>query len=230
MNRIEEMKSNIERQKGRQELRTLTIEKKKGTIESLKRSLRYAEQAQQIIQAVSQLTQETLEYRVSEIVTMALSGVFEDPYELIVEFVPKRGKTEANIIFQRNEEDIDPMTSSGGGAIDVASFGLRIAMWKLKKPQSRGCFLLDEPFKHLKGLEDNERALQMVEQISQKLQIQIIMVGDERAPREMIISSADRIIEVKRNKTSSQVEILNPDKVISSIPVPMKEQRRRRTK
>ena len=116
---------------------------------------------------------------------MALEAVMVNPYELVLEFVERRNKTECDILFRRGERLRDPFYA-GLGAVDIASFALRIASWSMSDPKLRNVMVLDEPFKHLKGKEDNERAIQMVKQISEKLNLQIIMVSDERAPLDMI--------------------------------------------
>jgi len=56
--------------------------------------------------------------------------------------------------------------------------------------------ILDEPFKHLKGHDANQRVLDMVNEVSKKLNIQIIMISDERIPKEDIIASADKVFEI----------------------------------
>jgi ABC-type thiamine transport system ATPase subunit len=70
----------------------------------------------------------------------------------------------------------------------------------MTKPHTRNVILLDEPFKHLKGQDANLRVLEMVREISKKLNLQIIMVSDERIPREDIIANADKVFETKIRK------------------------------
>jgi DNA repair exonuclease SbcCD ATPase subunit len=139
-------------------------------------------------------TQQQLSYNISGIASMALETVFDTPYELHLEFVERRSKTECDIYFIRDKVKIDPF-SGGGGAIDVASFALRIALWSMQQPKTRPTLILDEPFKHLKGEVTNRKVLEMVNKISKKLNIQIIMVSDERVSREITSEFTDKLFE-----------------------------------
>lgn len=152
-------------------------------------------------------TQQQLSYNISGIASMALETVFDTPYELQLDFVERRNKTECDIYFVREAIHIDPF-SGGGGAIDVAAFALRVALWSMASPKSRPTLILDEPFKHLKGEEANKRVLQMVSQISKKLGLQVIMVSDERVSRETTIEFADKLFETSIVNGETKVEEL----------------------
>ena len=200
---IQDLRNKLEREKGKQ----IEIEEKIHSLETetqeQKRNLRKHEQAREIIREVGQRTQEQLSVHISDIATMALNAVFSEPYELIVEFVPRRNKTECDIYFIREENKVKPLEASGIGAVDVAAFALRIASWSMQLPRTRPLLLLDEPFKHLKGIEPNKQVLEMIHEISCKMGIQIITVSDERIPREDIMEAADRVFEVSiKNKIS----------------------------
>lgn len=164
------------------------------------------EAAQAIIQLVAQATQEELKYHVSELVTLALAAVFEDPYELEVDFQQRRNQTEADIWFVRDGERVDPLTASGGGAVDVAAFALRISCWSLRKPRTRPILILDEPFQHIKGEADNIKAIQMVKGVSQQLGLQVLMVSDERIPLAEIEAGADRVFKIGIKKKVSYIQ------------------------
>ena len=76
----------------------------------------------EIIRTVGLNTQQTLQYHVSSIASLAMDAVFDDPYELKVEFVERRNKTECDLKFVREEQEVDPIEASGVGAVDVAAF------------------------------------------------------------------------------------------------------------
>lgn len=149
------------------------------------------EEAQIIIQNVAQKTQQELQYRLSDLCSLALKAVFANPYKLNVEFEIKRGKTECKLSFEKNGELFSPMDSSGGGAIDIASMALRIAIWSITSPKTRNTLILDEPFRFLSE-EYQEKASIMLSTISKKLGIQIIMVSHCNE----LIKGADRVFEV----------------------------------
>ena len=196
---LQELSNEIERAKGGRERVQKQILNIKSNISLTEKDLRIDEAAQIIIKAIAQKTQKTLQYKISEPVTLALKAVFDNPYELSVEFVPRRDKIEADIKFRRNGNLLNPIYASGLGPVDIAAnIGLRIACLTMAAPRPRYLLLLDEPLKHLRGYKENIRAIQMIKEISQELkpQLQVIMVNDERVPFEEIEKGADQIISV----------------------------------
>jgi len=182
------------------ETHTEQLSVRQETLTDNKRRAKNLEEAQLIIQQVAQKTQSELEFQISEIVSMALSSVFDDPYEFKIEFVLRRGKTEADLYFMKNGEKFYPLEDNGGGAVDVAAFALRVALWNLSRPKTRNTLILDEPFKWLsKG--HLQRAGEMLKVISDKLKIQIIFVS--HIPE--LIESADRVFNVVKKNNISQV-------------------------
>lgn len=171
-----------------------------------KKSLIRHEKAREIVREVGMKTQQQLQYHISDITSLALEAVFPNPYNLTVEFVQRRNKTECDLFFEREGEKINPISDSGLGAVDVASFALRVASWSMMRPRTRNVMILDEPFKHLKGAEANKKVLDMINEISKKMGLQIIMVSDERVSREDIIESADKVFEVSIKNGRSRVE------------------------
>lgn len=166
----------------------------KGLEEQLKQGnelLSNLEKARIVAQNVANIVQKNLEYRISGIVTMALSSVFPEPDEFKVSFVQRRNQTECDMFFIQNGNESDPMESSGGGVVDVVSFALRMSIWSIKK--TRPIQILDEPFKFL-SRDLQERASDMVKQISDKLGIQIIMVSHLPG----MIDSADKTFVVEQ--------------------------------
>lgn len=191
---LNELRYKLERKKGERDSLLSTIIEIEKKIEEGKKSVRAHDKARKIIQEVALKTQQQLSYNISGIASLALETVFDTPYELKLEFVERRNKTECDIYFVRDGLKIDPF-SGGGGAIDIASFALRVALWSMATPKPRPTLVLDEPFKHLKGEVANQKVLEMVSKISKKLGIQIIMVSDERVSREVTVEYADKLFE-----------------------------------
>lgn len=191
---LNELRYKLERKKGERDSLLSTIVELEKKIEEGKKSVRAHDKARKIIQEVALKTQQQLSYNISGIASLALETVFDTPYELKLEFVERRNKTECDIYFVRDGLKIDPF-SGGGGAIDIASFALRVALWSMATPKPRPTLVLDEPFKHLKGEVANQKVLEMVSKISKKLGIQIIMVSDERVSREVTVEYADKLFE-----------------------------------
>jgi DNA repair exonuclease SbcCD ATPase subunit len=173
-----------------------------------RRSLRQHEQAREILREAGLKTQESLSFHIAEITSLAQEVVFDKPYTLGINFVNRRNTTECDLFFIRDGEQTDPIEDSGGGPLDVAAFSLRVASWCMENPISNNVLILDEPFKHLKGETANLRVLDMVQQISKKLNLQIIMVSDERISRDDIEEKADRLFLVELKNKVSQVTVI----------------------
>lgn len=197
---IDYLRQKLERKKGQQTQLQSDLQIAKSEEENISSEIINTEQAQAIIQIVAQKTQEELEYRLSEIVSLALAAVFDDPYKLKVDFVIRRGKTECDLLFEKNGEIFDPLTSSGGGTVDIASMALRVAIWSLTQPKTRNVLILDEPFRFL-SKEYQIKASIMLKELSKKLQLQIIMVSHS----EFLIEGADKVFQVSIEKGISKI-------------------------
>lgn len=202
---LKEIRYRLEQKKGERAQLRQTISRLEEQVDNGQRSLVTHEKARKILQEVALKTQQQLSYNISSIVTLSLETVFDVPYTLELDFVERRSKTECDIYFVRDGVRIDPF-SGGGGAIDIAAFALRIALWSMQTPRTRATLILDEPFKHLKGEEANRKALEMVSKLSKKLGIQIIMVSDERVSREVTEEFTDSLFETSINKGVTYVK------------------------
>jgi DNA repair exonuclease SbcCD ATPase subunit len=172
------------------------------TIEKLEESEQYFIDCQKVrayVQIVAEQTQKKIEYHISNLVSMALSAVFPDPYEFSLQFVQRRNKTEADLIFKKDGNEGDPLDISGGGALDVASFALRAATWSIKP--SRKVLLLDEPGKFI-SRDLQEKFGEMLKTISTKLGIQLIVIS--HIPE--IISYADKVFNTTNIKGETIVK------------------------
>lgn len=197
---IQTYRNLLERQKGKKIQIEQDINTLKDTVRRSKRNLIRHEKAREIIREVGMQTQQQLQFHISDITSLALEAVFPDPYKLIVEFVQRRNKTECDLYFERDGEKVDPLTASGGGAVDVAAFALRIASWSMQQPRSRNVIILDEPLRFL-STDLQEQASIMIKEISEKLGIQFIIVTHE----DTLASYADKVFRVSIKNGKSKV-------------------------
>jgi len=196
---VHELRLRLERAKGRCAQLQDSAQALAQRMELTRRSVVRHEQALEVVRQVGLLTQQQLEYHLSEQVSLALAAVMDDPYKFKATFAERRGKTEVELLFSRRGLEFAPLGSAGGGAIDVASFALRVAYWSMRRDRRvQSVMLLDEPFAQLKGAEPNRRALALVGEISRQLQLQMLIVSDERVPKEDIMDNADRVFDVRR--------------------------------
>jgi len=198
---ISEARSRLDELKGSQKTIQDQLDQAREKLKATRRELHWARKAHAIIQQVAQQTQEQLRYQLSELPKLALSSVFDDPYDFDIQIETRRGRTEVDFWFVREGQQISPRRSSGLGAVDIAGMALRPALWSLQSPRNRPTLWLDEPFKHLKGQEANQRALAMLAEICRSRPekgwpgIQIVMVADERLGREDLLEVADCVYE-----------------------------------
>jgi len=159
------------------------------------------EEAKEILKVVSLKTQQQLQLQISDITTLAMEAVFPDPYTINIDFIERRGKTECDIFFVRNNSKIDPLDASGYGAVDIAAFALRIASWVLDG-KSRNIIILDEPMRFLSD-DLRPQASRMLKELSSKLNLQLVMITHD----QQFTADADQIIQVHKHKKFSKIKI-----------------------
>lgn len=190
-----QLRSRVEQLKGERSQVSRSIHLLTQQNKEHQRNLRRHEEAREIIREVGLRTQQQLQVHISDITSLALEAVFTEPYELMAEFVQRRNKTECDLYFLRDGQRMDPLSASGGGAVDVASFALRVASWSMQTPHSRNVLIMDEPLRFL-SVDNQERASQMIKQLSVRLGLQFIIVTHEPT----LSMYADKIFEVKIKK------------------------------
>lgn len=200
--KITDLRNKFEREKGKRielenDIRTLRINMRKN-----KKLIQLMEEAREIIRIVGIETQKQLQYHISDIASLALESIFENPYKLILEFIKRRNKIECDILFERDEIKYDePLENSGGGTIDVSSYALRIASWSMERPQTRNIIILDEPLKNISA-EYQELASEMLKEVADKLNIQFIIVTHNT----VLTTYADRVFEASIRKRITNVK------------------------
>jgi DNA repair exonuclease SbcCD ATPase subunit len=152
-----------------------TIRKEADLLEEAEATLTRTQHAQEMLQHLAQAVQQQAHQKIAEVVSSCLSSVFDDPYEFHIRFERNRGRTEAHLRFVRNGLEVDPMTASGGGMVDVAAFALRVACLVLHRPKLNRLVFLDEPFRFVSA-QYQENVRLMLEKLSEDLGLQIVMV------------------------------------------------------
>ncbi len=195
------IRNRLEQEKGKRielenDIRSLRIKIRKN-----KKLIEFMEEAREIIRIVGIETQKQLQYHISDIASLALESIFENPYKLILEFLKRRNKIECDILFERDGMRYDePLENSGGGTIDVATYALRIASWSMERPQTRNIIILDEPLKNV-STEYQELASEMLKEVADKLNIQFIIVTHNT----VLTTYADRVFETTIRKGTTNI-------------------------
>jgi len=166
---------------------------------SNKMRMENSEMALTVVQEVAKQTQMALEFRLSNLVSTALSAVLPEPPEFVVRFEIRRNQTECDLLIKDGEFEQRLSDCSSGGSIDVASFALRIARWSLNK--NRPVFFLDEPFRNVSP-DLQHKVSDMLKMISTELGIQILMVSHA----DDINVSADKTFKVTKQGRKSKCQ------------------------
>ncbi len=195
MNTTSFYKTKLSELHGKKQVITDSLTTTKNTLSTLQQSLIYLEKAQVIIRKVAKDIQDQLKYRVADVVNLALSAVFPDKYQFDVQFDVERGRTVANLVFTDGGCQIDPMSASGGGVVDIAAFALRIAVFSLGKTDN--VIILDEPMKKLQPKELHIKGMEIIKEISKRLHIQFI-INANSVSNEDLIDIADKVFTVKQ--------------------------------
>lgn len=152
------------------------VQEERDALSEVTDKLEATQDAQKILQGIAQMIQQQAHTQIAGVVSRCLDSVFDEPYEFKIVFEQKRGKTEGRIVFLRADGlELDPMSASEGGQIDVATFALRLSTLLLTKPQQRKVLVLDEPFKCLSA-EYWERARRLIEGLAKEFDVQFIIV------------------------------------------------------
>ncbi|MFH1731577.1 MAG: hypothetical protein ABIF82_07990 [Planctomycetota bacterium] len=193
------MKRHFDELKGRKVEKEDQLVKSQETKKRLEGRLEKAKKAQAIVQLVVQGLQKELEYRISNLATLGEAAVFgEDAYKFVVKFENRRGRTECDLLFEKQGVEMKPLASSGGGAIDVASLALSASFLILEGKDL--VLVLDEPLKYL-SRDLQPKAAEMIRQMSEKLNVQFIITS--HIPE--LIEGADRVFRVGLENGVSRV-------------------------
>ena len=165
----------VREEKAKMQIAISKLEDLKKNQQDAKERLKTSLDCQELAQIVAQGVQQRAHSMIAKVVSQCLETIFDEPYEFQIVFERKRGKTEARLIFQRDGMEIDPMTSSGGGVLDVAAFALRLAAITLTKPHARRIIIMDEPFRFVSEA-FRSRIKDMLESLAEEYGFQFIMV------------------------------------------------------
>ena len=189
---ISDIKDKIQQAKGKQQEVEKQIKIIKERVRTESKNAKAAEHARVILQTVAKKTQNQLEYRVSELSTLALQAVMEENWKLKLEFTEKRGRTEAAMLLEINDKSRSPKGNFGGGVLDTLGLFSRFGLFSLIRPAPRKFFALDEPLKWLKGADLPEKGAEIIKETSHRLGYQILMVS--HSPE--LKAGADKIVSI----------------------------------
>lgn len=152
----------------------------------------------EIARKAAGLVQDNLAAKLSGIVTKAISTVFEEPIEFVVQFVERRGVSECDLSLKIGEDYYDILNEQGGGVADVCSMCLQMAF--IMMSQVKRVLVIDEPARHM-DVVAQERFIAVLKQLCQELKFTIIMVTHSQA----FSDNADKVFTVTKKVGVSYV-------------------------
>ena len=144
------------------------------------------------------LVQDNLAAKLSGIVTKAISTVFEEPIEFVVQFVERRGVSECDLSLKIGEDYYDILNEQGGGVADVCSMCLQMAF--IMMSQVNRVLVIDEPARHM-DVVAQERFVAVLKQLCQELKFTIIMVTHSQS----FSDNADKVFTITKKGGVSYV-------------------------
>jgi len=201
--KINDLKEDLAEVKAKQKIYGEQIKQHGSDIDFLDEQMRDHEQARDIIILAGEQAQKNFTDRIESLVSSAVQSVYEErdfQCKLILE--QKRNRTECRIAVFENDEELNPADDCGGGILDIISLGIKIVLWYLENPRSRNVMILDEPFRWLGAL--SERAGRMLKELSERLDIQFIIVTHD----DNLIPAFDSCYQVNYKDRNSIVEKL----------------------
>ncbi len=136
----------------------------------------------QITQTVAQELQTIAHDRMAGIVTQCLQDIFDEPVEFRIIWDRKRGKTEGRMAFIIDGKEVDPLSSDGGSAVEIAAFALRLANILMSPANLRKIQIKDEPFLALSE-KHAEKVQEMIKILQRDLGVQFILITHNRKLR-----------------------------------------------
>ena len=158
-----------------------------------------------VLSKVLAMTQQGVAQFIEETVAMALQYVVGEDYGFSMIFELKRSQPEVLFYITKKGVHYSPKFSVGIGIVDISSFALRLVCYALMSENTSPVLIFDEPFRHLSGVDENERVGLMVKKLSELLGVQIIIVTG----KEQLIQYVDKSFEVKIIDGISNVEEKN---------------------
>ncbi len=174
--------------KARLALAEASQEKEQAALIAIKSEADASRAARSVLQAVAEAIQQQASRRIASLASRCLDAVFDEPYEVQIKFEQKRNKTEAKIVFRRDELELtDPLNEAGGGCVDVAALAFRLAALSLSKPRRRKLLVLDEPWKNIRGRANRQRMRALIDALADEFGVQFVLNVDAEAYPEFLL-------------------------------------------
>jgi DNA repair exonuclease SbcCD ATPase subunit len=155
------------------------------------------------LQTLSDTTRQQIIDKISAIVTDALQKVKDTNLEFKMILSTERNQIDVKfvVVDKLTRQEYDILDSCGGTIADIVTFPLRIALLVKWDPVLSKVLIMDENFKFV-SVADQEPLADFIRQISEKLNLQILLVTHS----QVLSNKAHKIFGVIKNDGVSIVE------------------------
>jgi len=172
-------------------------------LEEIKTTTEHLIKASLFLQTLSDTTRQQIIDRISSIVTDALQKIKDPDLEFKMNLSTERNQVDVKfvVVNKKTEQEYDILNSCGGSIADIVTFPLKVALLLKWEPSLSRILILDESFKFV-SVADQEALGEFVRQISEKLNLQTILVTHSPT----LTAKAHKVFEVTQAKGLSTVE------------------------
>jgi len=195
---IEECRSFIDREHGKQEILKQNLQSVKKIKISCEKRVKGITEAQVLIQKVAVETQQQIKVHLEDIVNKIMQTSFPD-YSFSMEYKISHNKSECYLHFYEGSNETDLLDGDSGGALNVACIALRMSVWTISSTDN--CLILDEAFANLS--QDLQPLIgHILSELSKELNLQTILVShspsiDAWADRVYLVTKTNKVSNVK---------------------------------
>ena len=195
--KLKSLKSDIDSLDGKSELLNEQIVNASKEIDDLNSNKELYKKSVELLVLTQQANEENIKRGFETIVTQALHYILGQEHSFELEF-NRRGNLQEmnfNIVTPNCKKALDPIETTAGGALDIVSLALRIALMELSRPKVGGFLIIDEGFKQLHPIPPKYliNASKFVQAINKRIGRQVIMITG----RPELIENAQNVIELK---------------------------------
>ena len=147
----------------------------------------------ELLKQVQTVTRDKVKKEFEDLVSWALTFIFEEPYSFKLVFSERGNLQELNFNIEKPgfDDPYDLLDVAGGGVLDIVSFILRVVLMEISN--TKGFLILDESVKHLS--EDKlPRFSLLLQELSKRLKRQILFISHEH---EFTQNSNFNLLEIK---------------------------------
>jgi DNA repair exonuclease SbcCD ATPase subunit len=196
---LSELKARYQRAEGKHEQLKKYADTLEDDIVRRKKLADHLIAAQTVIREIADTARHEFKAEVDRLVTLAIKSVFSENFSFDLQMTVEGGRLQCKPVVWETCENMQieysPKDDMGGSILDPIGFALRVVLHQFQK-NIRPVFILDEPMKNVGHGELMRQAGRMLQEISHRLKLQLIVITHEPE----LIEIADSAWKVVRNK------------------------------